>query len=222
MDSHKIPFLYDLVLQDIPIDFLNQFVFEKLPEAYIEARRISNSSFAAPEAKVILPYNRRAKAEEYFRMTANSYPEMLVTTEKNFAKNNSFTQVRSGRIVMTISAVNTPREVVVGARFRETLAQEGHFQYGLFTSISEQQAPSQTGDAYYAILLHSKVSKNGDNSYFARIVFPSKDCKQYVTNIDLFKFLQLHGTGIKPAIEEKIQDRVEPALKLKVDKKSKI
>jgi hypothetical protein len=48
---------------------------------------------------------------------------------------------------------------------------------------------------------------------------PRKDSKRYVANIDLFKFLQLHGTGIKPAIEEKIQDRVEPTLKLKVDKK---
>ena len=219
LDDHKKQFLYDLVLQDVPIDFLMQFVFDRLPAAYKEARKISNASFAAPEAKVILPYNRRAKAEEYFRMTAKSYSEMNVTIEKNFAKNNSFTQIRSGRIVMTISAVNTPRELVGGARFRETLAQDPNVQYDLFIPVSEQQVPPPTGDAYYAIFLHSKVSEKDDNYYFAQLAFPSKDCKRYVANINLFTFLHLHGSGFKPSVEEKIEDKSVPTLKQKKEKK---
>lgn len=217
MELHSIFDIYNLVLNDIPIEFLSTIVYETLPEAYKKARVITENYYASPEAKVILPYNRRAKAEEYFRDAARKFPELEVSVRKNDARNSFYTQIRSGRIVMTISAVNTPNEFVAAARFRETLAKASFIQRGLFGPTEEELERPLNG-VYYAIILHSKVSGDNDDFYFAQLAFPSRNCKSYVQNIDLFKFLDAYA-GKRFAAEEHVQDEIIPLLKPSIEKK---
>ena len=211
MEESNLFTLHKLVLNDIPIKFLKSMVYEILPEAYRQARQLTYSNYAKPEAKVMLPYNRRAKAEELFRAKAMGFPEMRVRVKDNFARNTYYTQVESGRILMTISAVNTPKDMVTAARFRETLARASHIQRGLF-GPTDEELEVDNGNAYYAILLHSKVSCDDDSGYFARLAFPSRDCRRYVANIDLRYFLRIHD-DMPVAIEEEIHDERDPILK---------
>ena len=210
MEESNLSTLHKLILNDIPIQFLKSMVYETLPEAYKQARQLTYSNYAKPEAKVMLPYNRRAKAEELFRAKAMGFPEMRVRVKDNFARNTYYTQVESGRILMTISAVNTPKDMVTAARL-ETLARASHIQRGLF-GPTDEELEVDNGNAYYAILLHSKVSGDDDSEYFARLAFPSGDCRRYVANIDLRYFLRIHD-DMPVAIEEEIHDERDPILK---------
>lgn len=193
--------LIKLVKSEVPMEFLTSWTCS-LDNVYQETKSHTSSYYADHVAEDILPYIRRAKAEELLCNTANQY-KIKVSIEKNSAKNWNYTQVRSGKILMTTSYVDAPNKIVRAARFRETLAEN---QYKLFIPIDDQE-----GDSYYAILLHGGLAQ----SYFARIAFPSPDCQRYIENIDLFKFCNINKISITSS-EEKIKDESTPQLRAKV------
>lgn len=201
--------LYEIISQNVPYAFLNSLVAQSIPEACKIARKKVEDDFSLHEAKNLLPHYQRAMVESSLRKTAQEFGlETLVG--KNTNKNTNYTKVISGKLVITASAVQSSDTKVRKAIFRSQLAEAPHKQLALFKDEHEQKAID--GDSYYCIILHPVATWDSERqSDFINLAFPSRDCKSYICNIDLKRFLSVYSG--EPPAEEYIKDEAFPTLK---------
>jgi hypothetical protein len=194
--------LFSVLEAEVPEGFFHS-VIRSFWAAYEVAHNLAFANHAPPEAHDLLPYLRRAKIEESLRDVA-SRSGLLNTYEKNEGKNAWYTQVRTSNCVFTASSVEGPQQMVRSAIFRETLAASA--QLSLFSSNEEK------GKAFYGILLHGPDVLEPSRPAFIRLGFPSKDCKAWVENIDLYTYCNFDTKQLLTNITEECVEMVSPVL----------
>lgn len=176
-----------ITFQHMPPRFL-----ERLLRAVFAAHRVAaeecEANFRAPEAENILGFYRRGKLEGFMRdAAAMEGIEAHVVRSNNSPWNH--TELRSGRVVMTASSVQTPCDLVEEADFRLTLARSSQgFLWPEPGDEPEADCP------LYVLLLHSKSrwpSRDEQNRFghlpgSAYLAYPTPDLCEYVHEIDLF------------------------------------
>lgn len=185
------------LLAEIPNEFLVSFVIE-LPRIYHLAYTQTYRDHRKEEAKDLLPYMRRSYVEELFHSSADRFQSLLVFDESNEVNNCNHVTVRSGSIVLTVSAVNSPCEMVRPAHYRQTLALSNQ------TLLFPDMYDISHRDSFYGVILHGPEYQNQERLSFVCLGFPSADGKRYIHHIDLVRHfnLQLYS----PALEEEISD----------------
>lgn len=170
--------------------------------SYDEAFRYCRDNFPGPEAHDLYPIIRRAMLERNLRARLSRYHATISTPELNAIGNCYHTELRSGRVVLTVSAVEAQGVIVRDAEFRKTLAQNP--QGELF---NKPEPPPE--DAFlYAILLHGPLGGGMLSSPgFIRVAFPDQYCESYVDSfnlLDVFPVLRAEIDKLpKVAVERK-------------------
>lgn len=145
--------------------------------------------FAAEEADNLLPYYRRAKIEGYLRDAAQR-SGLDARVLKSPGSGWWHTEVRSGPVILTASAVQAPCGLVDPSEFRLSLA-EPNPEY-----LWEEPGDVPAGDLpLYALLLHSRSQwvKASDRRRYgmlpgsAYLAFPSSGLESYLHSINLFE-----------------------------------
>jgi len=192
--------LKPVFLQDVPEPVILDAA-RCLIGSYEEAYKYCIAEFPGPEAHDLYPILRRSMVERNLRARLNRYRETTSTTELNAIGNCYHTELRSGRVVLTVSAVESPGEVVRDAVFRKTLSQnpQGHL-------FRKREAPPEDA-RLYAILLHGPLGGGLLRSpAFIRIAFPDPDCEVYVDSfnvLDLFPVLRTEMDKLPKVVERK-------------------
>lgn len=181
--------LEHLLFANVPLE-----LFGRLLRAAFAAHAIAfedtYSAYAETEAENVVPYNRRALLEGGMRDAAAMVPGVTAQVVKGPKSNWNHTELRSGIVVITASAVQVPCGVVEPSEFRTTLARSA--QGVLWPE------PGDDPDPYaplYALFLHSRsqwVQKKDKEQYgkllgSAYIALPAPDLKSYVHEINLFE-----------------------------------
>jgi len=192
--------LRDLVQQDVPQQFLVDVIIF-LRSTYSSVHNYVYSEFNVAVAKDLLPYFRRARIEDGIKPIAERYDRIKVKTERNDANNCSHNVITCDRIVLTLSLVNSPNELIRSANFRHTLAKSSQLE--LFDDDNKC-----SGDFYYGIILHGAPEPDTKFPSFVRLVFPSKSCTRYVESIDLLKFCNFDASKYSSGLEEVIDDMI--------------
>jgi hypothetical protein len=151
--------------------------------SYDEAFRYCRGNYPGPEAHDLYPIVRRAMLERNLRARLSRYRETTSSTpELNAIGNCYHTELRSGRIILTVSAVETPGVVVRDAEFRKTLSQNPQAE------MFNQPEPPPEDACLYAILLHGPLGGGMLSSPgFIQVAFPDQYCESYVDRFNLLE-----------------------------------
>lgn len=180
---------------------LEELVFKHLPEAFLRqtlravfaAHAVSwedaKAGYARAEALNLQPYMKRAKLEGYLRDVADQFPGVDSIVCKSSDTGWWFhTEIRSGPVILTESAVPSPCALVDKADFRVSLAKSNWLTLFPDERVAED-AP------LYAVLLHSKsrwLTEDDRKKYehlpgSAYLAFPAAGLNEYVHEINLFE-----------------------------------
>jgi len=175
--------------------------------SYESAFRYCRDNFPGPEAHDLYPILRRSMLERNLRARLSRYHETTTSTpELNAIGNCYHTELRSGRVILTISAVQSHGEVVRDAVFRKTLAQNP--QGELFR---KRELPPEDA-CLYVILLHGPLGGGMLRSPgFIRIAFPDQDCETYVDSfnlLDVFPILRAEMDKLPKTVIERKKSRL--------------
>jgi hypothetical protein len=166
----------------VPMGFQYETV-RHFNETYKQAARSCRSQFGKHETHDLLPHLRRAMVERDWRALTNDYSGMTAKVYPNHRLNCFHAELRSGLVVLTESAVDSPDHMVRYAEFRQTRARD--CQLSLFLDMG---MPSPDPDALlYAILLHGPMAQDPSRMAFIKVAFPSPTLDKYLASIDLFK-----------------------------------
>ncbi|GIK17522.1 MAG: hypothetical protein BroJett003_24860 [Planctomycetota bacterium] len=132
--------------------------------------------FPEPERHDLQPHLRRAMLECELRGVATRHG-LSASSTKNSKGTASFTQVVSGRVIITASAVPEPNDIVRHAEFRFTFARSNQL------SLFGEPAPAIPDSPLYALILHGpgatetdesgKVVRSTAKPGFVDVVFPA-------------------------------------------------
>lgn len=177
-----------LALRHLPSPFLRGML-----KAVFVGRRLAyelcQAEFAPAEADNVRGYCARGKIEGLMRDVADRHNlESEVLKQPGQPWNH--TEIRSGQVVLTASAVPTPLAMVEPAEYRRGLAETGQSRLALF---DEADVPSDA--SLYVIVIHSPYqwATEDERREFAflpgsaHLVFPASDMECYVHNVDLFE-----------------------------------
>lgn len=204
-----------------PDGFLRD-VLQCVVKGWNDADQKTRDEFDEPERHDLFPHHRRAIIERELRGVAKRHG-LTGSPQKNRRKTSSFTQLVSGRVILTASAVREPDEIVRYADFRLTFARNS--QLCLFG----EPEPVLPNAPLYALVLHGPGAVETDeegNSFissakpgFVKVVFPapvagSKAKIEYVgSGVDLlarFPDVVAGDTVVKPEI---VHDVIEAKLR---------
>jgi hypothetical protein len=198
-----------MFLEDVPLDFLADSV-AMLQYLYPEAYRTTYDRFGFPEAHDALGVDRRAMVEGAIRELAGRYPQIQARVLKNHRKTQNYTELRCGRVVITISCLHYPQSRLRPAEFRaqRTLSMQ--------RSISQIQ-PDLVSETVtvFAVLAHGPKSDtpphlDWQNLGFAFAGFPTEDCLHWQAQIELMNSFRrsTEADGV-----EVIEDRTMPIIR---------
>jgi hypothetical protein len=171
---------------------LRQIFLDDLPEAvivdttriiiktYAAAYRYCLENYPGPEAHDLYPIVRRSMIERNWRARLARHAGLDVSVQPNACGGCFHTELRVGRVVMTVSAVEKPSDLVREAVFRNVLS--GASQLELFKEVEEPPADA----LLYAVLLHGPL-RSGllAAPSFAQIAFPNGEFSDYVDRFNL-------------------------------------
>lgn len=181
--------------------------------SYAEAFRYCRDSFPGPEAHDLYPIIRRAMFERNWRARLSRY-DVGLTSESNAIGNCFHTELRAGRVVLTVSAVEAPGEIVREAVFRTGLARGS--QLDLFL----EPEPPPADAVLYAILLHGPLGGGLlPSPGFIQVGFPASDCNQYVDRFNLLDHFPVLQAEIDKLPKPEVQ-RKKPRLRRDQDRKA--
>jgi len=198
---------------------LRQIFLNDVPEAvlldtarcvirtYADALKHCRDNFPGPEAHDLYPIERRAMLERNWRGRLSRYSNIEVSVQPNASGNCFHTEVKAGRVVMTVSAVEAPGDIVREAVFRKSLAQESQLEMFM------EPEPPPDDSMLYALLLHGPLGGGLLASpAFIHIAFPGRDCDKYIDRFNLLDYYPLlHAEMTKqPAAEI---ERKKPVLR---------
>lgn len=201
MGNSELPAIF---LDSVNDAFLRASV-ECLMGAYESTYAAAYGRYPAPEAHDALPIERRAVFEAKWRELARAHG-LWAEAELNDAENCYHTTVRSGRVVLTASAVQFPRAVVRPAGFRRTLARSSELNLIYPTPPREPDAP------LYAILQHGPDGIDPSRPAFVLAVFPDPYSRQNLDSVNvLARFPDLLSKV--NTTEEIVPDSAKPTLR---------
>lgn len=198
-----------------------------LDKAFIKAREhCSPPLFGPTEAHDLRSHYCRAIFETEWRKLSNKYGGVKAESRLNTVRNYSHTWVKAGRIILTASAVASPRNKPRRADFRDVYNDNG--QLNLFDQ--GQITNHLTDKDIYAILLYGPPQAVAPA--FVKVAFPSRHWRSYVECIDLLarysgvisktvpyaETNQVQEPIIKPihvSPEEQIQEPQKPRIRLR-------
>jgi|CXWL01.1.fsa_nt_gi hypothetical protein len=194
-----------MFLADVPEPVLEDTV-RCLTRSYSDSARYCRDNFPAEEAHDLYAHHRRAMFERNWRGRLARYPGLKISTRTNASRTCYHTEVRAGRVLMTVSAVEAPFEVVRPAVFRQTLALDS--QLNIFT---EPEAVADDAPLY-AIVLHGPLGGGLHRTpAFIHVGFPETTCSKYVDRfnlLDCFPVLQAEMAAKPVAPVERAQPRI--------------
>jgi hypothetical protein len=206
---------------------LRSIFFQGVPEAvlldtarciigsYEEAFGYCRESFPGPEAHDLYPIVRRSMFERNWRARIKRHAQVTMAVEPNAIGNCFHTEMRSGRVVVTVSAVEAPGEIVREAVFRTGLAQESQLELFL------EPEPPPDDASLYAILLHGPL-RSGilASPGFIHVGFPGSDCNHYVDRFNLLDYYPILQAEIDKLPKVAPQERKKPRLRRDRDRKA--
>lgn len=198
-------------LDAYPGDFLRDAV-RALHAIYPAANQECRANYPPAIAHDLYPQVRYAMIERELLAIAENYEEITATSEANRTRNSYYTLLSSKNIFLTANVVDHPNRLIRYARFRDTYAQ--------LSSPNLFGEPPQEGDILYGILLHGPEVNDRAQPEFAHIVFPNRDCSEYVGRIDLLASLAIPDAAQWATQEEHIPDTAYPSLRPGVERKS--
>jgi hypothetical protein len=180
-------------LEQILFDDAPQELFERLLRGTFAAHKIAYEdtygTHADTEAENALPYNRRAHLEGAMRDAAAMVPGVSSRVVRSSRSSWNHTELRSGRVVITASTVQSPCGLVEPSEFRTTLARSSQ-------GVLWPEPGDVPGDTtpLYALFLHGRSvwarredkEKYGKLLGSAYIALPAPDLRSYVHEINLF------------------------------------
>lgn len=176
--------LRDFFFATVPPELLDD-VAQVVLRAWKAAADHCLETYPHEEARDLFPYERRAKLDSSLKARLARYEGVTVESKHNAARNCWHTEVRIGRVVMTVSAVARPSEMVRVARFRESLAATAQ------AHLWEKERPRSEDDVLYAMLAHGPLggSRILRVPTFVHVGFPDAECKAYLDRFDLASYL---------------------------------
>ncbi|HVF59555.1 MAG TPA: hypothetical protein VNJ70_07075 [Thermoanaerobaculia bacterium] len=203
--------LRDLFFQNVPEPVLMDTAKVAIG-SYVEAFKYCCDNFPGPEAHDIYPQIRRVMFERNWRGRISRYPGVTLEAMPNAIDNCYHGELTAGRVVMTVSAVESPGKVVREAVFRTGLARDSQMNlYG-------EAAPPPAAAALYAILVHGPLGFMLPSPGFLHVAFPASDCDSYVDRfnlLDYFPVLRAELEGLP-----KLPERKEPRIRRDRDRKA--
>jgi hypothetical protein len=185
-------------------DFLEQ-VLRVLAASYRGAHAECRLQYPPAEAHDLYPIMRRAIIESQLGEVAKEYPEISASPKPNHSGTSYYRLLSSGNVFLTVNAVEHPNAKVRRAMFRNTYAESS--QLNLFGP------PPEEGTMLYGILLHGPELLNKTRPEFAHIVFPNRDCSEYVGRIDLFNRFSGLVSELWSFEEEEIPDELDMGIR---------
>lgn len=196
--------LKQLLRDSFPEEFLRGTV-DVLYAAYRGAVTECRERYTVEVAHDVRGHVQRATFEQAWRELAAQTSDVSARVLRNPRGTSFFTEVRSGRVVLTASAVTSPGAVPRDARFRKNRA---FGNQGVL--IGENPAPSDD-DEVFAVLLHGPAERFPGILSFAGMAVPSPDFDAYLGHLDLFEVCP--DVVRKNTPEEIIEDMAWPKLR---------
>lgn len=215
----------DIFLEDVPAGFLYDYV-ALIERAFPEAYKVEYQRHSPPEAHDTLGVNRRALIQESLReIVAARYPGMVATVEQNHRKTQNYTEIRSGRVILTSSCLPFPKAQLRRADFRSQLTRT--MQHTI-AAIREDRV--MLDGAVFAVLVHGPRTSEEDtldwsgerpkldwsSAGFAFAGFPTTDFRSWAAQIEL-----LHAYSRSDVAKGADVERIEDQIKLGVRRKSR-
>mgnify|MGYP000439326512 CR=1 FL=1 len=177
---------------------------------YKEAENLTAQKYTSKMAFNAYPLDRYLLANERLYELALNHDECMPKQKSN-GYGNYRTEVNFKDIVLTISQVRNPGEMVRSSTFRQEFAEK--FNRTLFNPVPKIP---QEDDTIYGIILHGPMSPQERNIGFLNIAVPDDSLDGYGYNRNLYKFC-----GIKQPYElekkevEKRKELETPSVTLK-------
>ncbi len=203
------PFFDDNVAIEIQQEIV-RIVFR----GYFDAdKELDDADYDAPEYAYLRPNVRLARINYYLRQLGVRIPGCKATVETNEINNYTFTLLRVGNAVLTVSKVEGQGILPRTAKFRNIYAgQQSKFDIeNDALAIQDYIIPPDA--MLYGIILHCPV-KDGKIPAFINIGFPNEHCTSFVGSIPLMK--RYPEIQEEMTVEhEQIADKVTTPLKIK-------
>ncbi len=203
---------------EIEQDFLTAFSDDLLRDvvrasvaAYRSAHEDCRVNYPVQVAHDLYPVMRRANLERDLLAIADGYSEITGTSKPNHKGTSYYTLLSSGHVFLTANAVKHPNELVRYAMYRET--------YAIASAPNLFGPPPEEGRILYAILLHGPEQKDKMRPEFVHIVFPNRDCSEYVGRIDLLARFADLVKELRKTEEESVPDKAFPSLRPGVERR---
>ncbi|HVR46918.1 MAG TPA: hypothetical protein VMT95_09850 [Candidatus Binatia bacterium] len=170
----------------------------RLGAIYEEAFDELSLEYDPPEMHDLLPHIRRAKFERDMRLLAGRFG-LTGFARRNQRKTSFHTRITAPNMILTASAVATPKTLVRHAEFRQTLARDP--QLSLLPDADEG-----SGTAYYSLYIHGPLVTPEGLSLpklgFAHLVFPDRFLTKYVGRVDLLSTYAAERAPVNIPVEE--------------------
>ena len=161
-------------------DDLLKTICRTLCKGYKDAYEHCHANFPKEQAHDLLPIYRRATVERNVAHVVTRFSDVEALPAPNSIGNCYHVRIHCGRVVLTISAVQTSREMVRDAVFRNQYARSA--QKHLFDG---DEPPAFDADLY-GILLHGPDKRWPAYPAFLRVGFPNHTNTDYLQDpIDL-------------------------------------
>lgn len=194
---------------------------EMLGKAWQGARSHCRSRiYGEDEGRDLLSHDCRARFETLLRRHSNSFDGITAESQYNKPRTYSHVVIKSRNLVLTASAVPTPRSKPRYADFRWTHNNNG--QLDLFKTPEEIEAKQKE---VYGLLLYGPPQARLPS--FLVVAFPGQNWVKYVESFDLMK--KYPGIISTPVSEEEeiaapivLPPHTAPEEKIQKDKKPRI
>ncbi len=181
--NHATPEIVRILDESLPLEF-QRGILTLCHASYTETEDDLLPEFAHPQVHDLRGHYRRAKVESHLSNFAYRFKGIKASSEQNSTHNSYHVRIDAPRLVLTISAVETPNTMVRVAQFRQTYS----YQMGLWDEGKLEHAT----DDIYGIILHGPADNDPAKLGFVVIAFPNSTCTRYIERIDLRKkFLDL-------------------------------
>ena len=179
---------------------------------YKAAAQHCRDNFPREEAHDLLPIYRRALIEKEWRALAERYSNVRAVTVANEVGSSFASRISTGRMILTVCAVDSPGAMFRDAEFRKNLARDN--QFGLFESPEALVSDPR----YFGVLLHGPDALDASRPAFANVAFPSADCTRYIANLALFRICEPVVDSLTKDQQEYVE--LEPEVKLRPQAKA--
>lgn len=208
--AHANPDLFNALTNSLPVGFLRK-LNSGVPGIYSEAYEMAYRSpvISEPEAEYLMPHNRRAIFETFFRKSALE-SGLQAISQLNVRSTAKYSVVKAGLFYITASYVNEPGKFVRPAHFRN---QHASLNYLLaqqrITAFDTPEMLQGRADGIYCILLHGPDRKEKMKPGFMEFAFPNHNNNDWV---DLLRFSDVLNASEQSTIIMPV-DNAKPTLK---------